>query len=85
LHCFPVFDSLDALRSLLPMGAKLHQRPAQLHVLTHRDLHLHLCEWQGTLSSAHGLDGAWHSVQQALALGLPKPVLDYFNSVRDGA
>jgi A/G-specific adenine glycosylase len=85
LHCFPVFDSLDALRSLLPADAQLHQRPAQLHVLTHRDLHLHLCEWQGNLAPAHELDGAWHPLQQALALGLPKPVLDYFNSARDGA
>jgi len=85
LHCFPIFDSLDALLRQLPDGAKLQQKPVQLHVLTHRDLHLHWCEWQGSLAPAHQLDGTWHTLQQALALGLPKPVQDYFKSVLDGA
>ena len=42
LHCFPVFESLESLSNCLPPGAPVHQRAAQLHVLTHRDLHLHL-------------------------------------------
>lgn len=85
LHCFPVFDSLDDLLSRLPEGVQLHQHPPQLHVLTHRDLHLHLCEWQSSRAWAPPSDGDWFSLSQALALGLPKPVLAYFNSVRDGA
>jgi A/G-specific adenine glycosylase len=85
LHCFPVFESLDDLQAVLPTGAQLQQRPAQVHVLTHRDLHLHWCEWRSSTPPVHGWGGAWHSLSEALSLGLPKPVLDYFKSVRDGA
>ena len=70
--------------------AALHERvphvaPQELapfvHVLTHRDLHLHpvlasLDERQSQRGAcaAMGDAGAWFTVQQSSALGLPAPV-----------
>lgn len=41
LHCLPVFDSAEALAQALPQGAVTEEGRAFLHVLTHKDLHLH--------------------------------------------
>jgi len=43
LYCLPVFGSRDALEDALPRPARQRLREAQpfVHVLTHKDLHLH--------------------------------------------
>ena len=87
LYCLPVFPSREALCASLPQKAPAQwvERPAQLHVLTHRDLHLHVCEWHGPAGPAPQAQGQWFSLAQAQGLGLPKPVSEYLNSVRDAA
>jgi A/G-specific adenine glycosylase len=87
LHCFPVYSSREDLVSSLPASwvEKMVEKPAQLHVLTHRDLHLHFCEVQTDLSDARSEHGQWILPSQAGQWGLPKPVIDHLCSVRGGA
>lgn len=79
----PVYASAaDLEQALVAMQLQLDNRqdwPAQLHVLTHRDLFLHpvvvdVCGQQPPL--AHDLmpDMQWHGAQAWPALGLPAPV-----------
>ena len=87
LHCFPVFNSREELVSSLPASwaENMVEKPAQLHVLTHRDLHLHFCELQTDMIGARSDNGQWILPGQAAQLGLPKPVIDHLSSVRGGA
>lgn len=99
LYAPPVYDSARALeaavaalsRAAQPGGPSLkrHDAPARLHVLTHRDLHLHpvhlylppQAQLSGPLAAretpageaAHGA-ARWCSPAQWAALGLPAPV-----------
>jgi A/G-specific adenine glycosylase len=84
LHCVPVFASRAELMAALNEHVS-HVAPQELapfvHVLTHRDLHLHpvlacLDERQSPRGAcaAMGGAGAWFTVQQSSALGLPAPV-----------
>lgn len=43
LYCLPLFDTFEALRAAVPSRhrARLQEAPAFVHVLTHKDLHLH--------------------------------------------
>ena len=71
LYCLPLFDSREALAQAV-QGAALHDAEPFVHVLTHKDLHLHpvRAELSGALSAA----GAWFAPSQWAALGLPAPV-----------
>jgi A/G-specific adenine glycosylase len=86
LYCFPCFDSRQALLAGLPEAAQnqLIESPPRLHLLTHRDLHLHLCH----LSWPHAHDwpgpGQWFKPAAWSGLGLPKPVHDSLHFVRGG-
>jgi A/G-specific adenine glycosylase len=76
LHCLPLFDSEDALLAAVPRALRklLAPQPAFIHVLTHKDLHLHA--WQLALpgpSLAWG-DGRWVDAQDWPKLGLPAPI-----------
>ncbi len=75
LHCLPLFDSEQALRLALPPDAlKLLQcEPAFVHVLTHKDLHLHACRVLVTSTTSLG-DGRWVSAGEWPGLGLPAPI-----------
>ncbi|MBG9389565.1 A/G-specific adenine glycosylase [Caenimonas aquaedulcis] len=75
LYCLPVFESRDALQAALPTSliAKLEDGEPFLHVLTHKDLHLHPVEVElpgSTLQSA----GAWYAQADWDRLGLPAPI-----------
>lgn len=84
LYCLPLFEDEDQLMQRLGSAqrARLQALPPFVHVLTHKDLHIHtLCLdlpasatrrplWPG----AQDARGAWHSAQQWPALGLPAPV-----------
>lgn len=78
LYCLPVFDSRSALEQALPATLRGELRDGEpfLHVLTHKDLHLHPV--QATLRVTRGLQGQgqgeWFGPGQWPGLGLPAPV-----------
>lgn len=79
LFAFPIFASLDDLRAVVPMQAQgaLVEHPPRLHVLTHRDLHLHLCVLEGRFDPGWPGPGGWFKPPDYPGLGLPKPVRDW--------
>ena len=73
LYCLPVFESEAALRAVVPAPAVLEDRPPFVHVLTHKDLHLHpVVARLGEQVPAAA--GAWFETSQWSGLGLPAPV-----------
>lgn len=73
LYCLPMFDSMEALRRGLPVRCATSEDPAFVHVLTHKDLHLHpvrveLDDYEPEVG------GAWFSPAQWGQLGLPAPI-----------
>ncbi len=75
LYCLPLFDSEEALRASLPPQAhkQLVCEPAFVHVLTHKDLHLHACPVPLNDTAQLG-EGRWVSAEEWPALGLPAPI-----------
>jgi A/G-specific adenine glycosylase len=73
LYCLPVFGSRDALEDVLPAQTKLREAEPFVHVLTHKDLHLHPvgvvlpAEWSG-------VEGAWFGKKEWPEMGLPSPI-----------
>lgn len=93
LHCLPVFETDEHLRSALPAAwrAQLKPLPGFLHVLTHKDLRI--TPWRVRLKNApenramppaFGLSGAWHSAGEWQVLGLPAPIRRLLESERTG-
>jgi A/G-specific adenine glycosylase len=76
LHCLPVFESRDALQAALPPRARsrLQDQAPLLHVLTHKDLHLHPVAAQLPPSAMRGREGAWFASTEWPQLGLPAPI-----------
>jgi A/G-specific adenine glycosylase len=79
LFSLPPFESEDTLLAMLPKQAAVQQsiqhQPAFKHVLTHKDLWLHVV--QVTLAANAKLAGSlgrWYSQDAALQLGLPAPI-----------
>ncbi|MDI9331147.1 MAG: A/G-specific adenine glycosylase [Alphaproteobacteria bacterium] len=85
LYCFPCFDSRERMLESVPEAARglALEQEAQLHVLTHRDLHLHLCRL--TWSRPHDWPGPglWLRPSDPQRPGVPKPVRDWLDSARD--
>jgi A/G-specific adenine glycosylase len=75
LYCLPVFDSREALAAALPAAARrrLEDGLAFVHVLTHKDLHLHPVAVRLD-ALARGADGAWFAADRWPQLGLPAPI-----------
>jgi A/G-specific adenine glycosylase len=73
LYCLPVFDSFDELARVLPAKTKPREAQPFVHVLTHKDLHLHpvQVELPATWAAARG---EWVEVQRLGSLGLPSPI-----------
>ncbi len=78
LYCLPVFESREALGAALPAAAQVHDEEPFVHVLTHKDLHLH------PVRSAHAprVEGAWVDAQSWPRLGLPAPIRKLLTSSR---
>ena len=82
LYCFPSFDTRDELLAVLPDKTQklLQEHKPRLHVLTHRDLHLHVCQLRWPQEYAWPGPGHWFNRQACVRLGLPKPVRDWLDS-----
>jgi A/G-specific adenine glycosylase len=76
LYCLPVFESRDALRAALPakVQSRLQDGEPFLHVLTHKDLHLHPVAVETAAVGAGGAAGDWYSAGELRRLGLPAPI-----------
>ena len=70
-----LFDSEEALRAAVPNRLQQHLvfEPAFVHVLTHKDLHLHPVRLRLKAPTTLG-EGAWYGAQQWPQMGLPAPV-----------
>jgi A/G-specific adenine glycosylase len=73
LYCLPVFESFDALASAA-QDSPLEEEPPFVHVLTHKDLHLHPVRASFSGERPIGDDGAWFAPRDWPRLGLPAPV-----------
>lgn len=76
LYCLPLFDSREALAQALPPNVRDEARdePAFVHVLTHKDLHLHPVQALVQRRALQRQEGGWFTPEQWPALGLPAPV-----------
>jgi A/G-specific adenine glycosylase len=76
LYCLPAFESRDELQAVVPAPdrAALEDAPAFLHVLTHKDLHLHPVGAQLAKPAMNGREGAWFARDEWPQLGLPAPI-----------
>ena len=80
LYCLPVSANRADLLQQLPGDAALMAQdlPVFLHVLTHKDLHLHPVRLDGItpadMALEEGAAGGWYAADQWQALGLPAPV-----------
>jgi A/G-specific adenine glycosylase len=76
LHCLPVFESRDALQAALPAKAQSRLRDGEpfLHVLTHKDLHLHPVAIEMPSGSPRTAAGAWFTGSELPRIGLPAPI-----------
>ncbi len=79
MHCVPIFsdeDSLVAFISSLGEDSKTVQESLSpfLHVLTHRDLHLHPVLIRGAVVSLPMEDGDWLGPHEWSSVGLPAPI-----------
>ncbi|KQX24345.1 A/G-specific adenine glycosylase [Variovorax sp. Root434] len=74
LYCLPVFDSREDLLAVLPTTAQrgVQDLPAFVHVLTHKDLHLHPLQLQGGQPQGDG--ARWVDADEWGRLGLPAPM-----------
>ncbi|MDB5897285.1 MAG: mutY [Ramlibacter sp.] len=82
LYCLPVFGSRDALEEALPGPARHAMRDvdAFVHVLTHKDLHLHPVQAMVGADWNAG-EGGWFGATEWPALGLPAPVRKFLEGV----
>ncbi|TFZ03724.1 A/G-specific adenine glycosylase [Ramlibacter humi] len=76
LYCLPVFDSRESLEQAMParLRERLDDEPAFVHVLTHKDLHLHPVALTVEAAALKKLQGTWFGRAEWPALGLPTPV-----------
>ena len=76
LHCLPAFDTrAQALGWLAQAGpAPVLEHPPFTHILTHRELHLHVLTGAVDAPAAFGEPGGWFAASDWLQLGLPAPV-----------
>ena len=76
LFCPPLFDSFEALQSALPQRLQgvLQERTPFVHVLTHKDLHLHPVALKAPPGTRLSGEGQWVEAQRWPELGLPAPV-----------
>ena len=74
LYCLPLFGSRGELEAALPSAVKLRDENPFVHVLTHKDLHLHPVTTQLPQSVPPAGKGVWVAAQQWKQMGLPAPI-----------
>lgn len=75
LECLPVSDgACSDLLAALPAQAAVQDLAPFVHVLTHRDLHLHPVLWHAPVGGSPALAGRWVGADAWPVLGLPAPV-----------
>jgi A/G-specific adenine glycosylase len=76
LYSLPMYTSREALMdTLTPTQRKrCTDHPAFLHVLTHKDMHLHVVELVWTEAAWPEGAGQWFSVSALVNVGLPAPI-----------
>ena len=76
LYCLPVYESRGSLMDGLAPDARgtAHEGGAFVHVLTHKDLHLHPVSVQCAAEQSPTETGHWFGTGEWAALGLPAPV-----------
>ncbi|MFI8614992.1 A/G-specific adenine glycosylase [Acidovorax sp. NPDC077693] len=79
MHCVPIFEdsaSLHRCVETLPSASGLSVQELQpfVHVLTHRDLHLHPVLVTGVAAAQPTEDGEWLGAGQWSSIGLPAPI-----------
>jgi A/G-specific adenine glycosylase len=76
LYCPPVFESREALAAALPANTHgaLREETPFVHVLTHKDLHLHPVTAALPKAALRATTGNWFGQTEWPALGLPAPV-----------
>ena len=75
LYCLPVFDTREDLLATLPPAGQhhTHDLPPFVHVLTHKDLHLHPVLLHNG-GQPQGDAARWVDAQEWSRLGLPAPM-----------
>jgi A/G-specific adenine glycosylase len=84
LYSLPMYDSREALMATLTPAQQsaCTDAPAFLHILTHKDMHLHVVhlQWAGTalprglVSESSAAIGKWVALNDLAAVGLPAPI-----------
>ncbi|RZL68314.1 MAG: A/G-specific adenine glycosylase [Variovorax sp.] len=75
LYCMPVFDDRDALIAALPSASEaMADGTSFVHVLTHKDLHLHPVAVRIPSGIALSEQGRWFAAEDWPDLGLPAPI-----------
>jgi A/G-specific adenine glycosylase len=87
MHCLPVFadaSALDRCVATLGQASSLSVSVLQpfLHVLTHRDLHLHPVLVSGEMPEQPLEDGGWFGADQWEQVGLPAPIRRLLDSMQ---
>ena len=89
MHCVPVFEEPSALAACLASLSNNGEQPVSnelrpfVHVLTHRDLHLHPVMVSGVAARRPTEDGAWFGADQWSSVGLPAPIRKLLETTRD--
>ncbi len=76
LHCLPLFDSEAALKQAVPepLHVQMQALPVLTHVLTHKDLYLHIWHLLLPDQSLQWNSGRWFAADAWPSVGLPAPI-----------
>jgi A/G-specific adenine glycosylase len=74
LYCLPVFRSREDLEAALPARCQSQDSASFLHVLTHKDLHLHPVQARLSTGQPPRCEGTWVAAHDWPGLGLPAPI-----------
>jgi A/G-specific adenine glycosylase len=76
LYSLPMYDNREALMATLTPAqqAQCVDAPAFVHVLTHKDMHLHVVSLAWTGKRAPQGDGQWVAIAKLAEVGLPAPI-----------
>lgn len=78
LYCLPLFENRAALEASVPADCrlKLFDEPSFVHVLTHKDMHIHPVRVELHVACTLQPDelGSWQAKDAWPALGLPAPI-----------